>query len=235
MSSFFSNKKIRRLMTGLAIIITLAVLIYIIVQGRHYFSRRGIIRLQSFITPYGSFSPLVIVLLIVLSTVIPPLPLPIPLIEMAAGLMFGFWQGCLLVWFSQILSSILAFGITRFIGKRLFNKFLNNHFLLLYQRYIHKKGPLAIFITRATMSAPFNIVSFLAGLTQMSTLSFSTATTLGTIPESLLYPFIGSIIRHVRLKLWYIFIIVVILGAVGPIFTYFMIKRLEPTPAKHKK
>ena len=225
-------QKRRKILLILAIIIGIAALVYLIIQGRHYFNRRGIRQMQTVINSYGSWAPLAIILLIVMSTVIPPLPLPIPLIEMAAGLIFGFGHGFLLVWAGQIIGSAGAFIMTRMIGRSVFKNLLENRLFNFYRRYIHKKGPIAIFTVRATMASPFNVVSFLAGLTEMKFLQFTLATILGTIPEALLFSYVGSLIQHMRLRLWYIFILTVLLGAIGPIFMYLESRYLNPK-AKH--
>ena len=88
---------------------------------------------------------------------------------------------------------------------------------------------MGIFITRATLAAPFNIVSFLAGLTNMNVVSFFTATLLGTIPESALYSLLGSVIKVTRIRLWYVYIAVVIVGSVVPMYLFIKLNR---APAK---
>jgi uncharacterized membrane protein YdjX (TVP38/TMEM64 family) len=223
-----NNPTIRKILLTIAIFIGIAVVVYLIIQGRHYFNRRGIRQMQTVINSYGSWSPFALIFLIVISTVIPPLPLPIPLIEMAAGLIFGFGEGFLLVWASQIIGSVAAFVMTRIIGRSVFRRILENKIFNFYRRYIHDKGPLAIFTIRATMASPFNVVSFLAGLTQMKILNFTIATILGTIPESLLFSYIGSLLQSMRLRLWYIFILTVLLGAIGPVLMYLESKYLNP-------
>ncbi len=221
-----NNPTVRKILLSIAILIGVAIVVYLIIQGRHYFNRRGIRQMQTVINSYGSLSPFALIFLIVISTVIPPLPLPIPLIEMAAGLIFGFGEGFLLVWVSQIIGSVAAFVMTRIVGKSIFRRMLENKIFNFYRRYIHDKGPLAIFTIRATMASPFNVVSFLAGLTQMKILNFTIATILGTIPESLLFSYVGSLLQSTRLRLWYIFILTVLLGAIGPIFMYLESKYL---------
>jgi uncharacterized membrane protein YdjX (TVP38/TMEM64 family) len=188
--------------------------------------------MQTAITSYGSWSPLAIIFLIVISTVIPPLPLPIPLIEIASGLIFGFGEGFLLVWISQIIGSLGAFVMTRMLGKSIFRRVLDNRVFNFYRRYIHTKGPLAIFTIRATMASPFNVVSFLAGLTDMRILNFTVATVLGTIPEAVLFSFIGSLLQSMRLRLWYVFILTVLLSAIGPVLMYLESRYLNPDGKK---
>lgn len=227
MPKFPQNKTIRKVFIVLGIILGVALIVYLVITGRHYFTRRGIRQLNTYITSYGSFSPLAVVFLMVISTLIPPLPIPIPLIEMAAGYLFGFWPGLFLIWGSQAISSLSAYAASRIIGNKLFKKLLKNHYISLYRTYIVQNGPFAVFMTRATLSAPFNIVSFLAGLLEMDLGGFMIATVLGAIPEALLYAFVGSIIQHTRLRLWYVFILVILLGVLGPLLTLVMMKVMK--------
>lgn len=78
------------------------------------------------------------------------------------------------------------------------------------------------------MAAPFNIVSFGAGLTDMKFYSFALATILGTILETALFTYIGSIIRVTRINLWYLFILVVILGGLGAVVAFLMMRFITP-------
>jgi uncharacterized membrane protein YdjX (TVP38/TMEM64 family) len=227
-----NNATIRKILVALAIIIGVALLVYLIVHGRHYFNRVSLRQMQTVINSYGSWSPVAIIFLIVISTVIPPLPIPIMLIEIAAGLIFGFGNGFLLVWISQIIASLAAFIMTRIIGKSIFRRILENRIFNFYRRYIHNKGPLAVFMIRATMASPLNVVSFLAGLTQMHIIDFTIATILGTIPEALLFSYIGSLLQHTHLRLWYIFVLIVLLSALGPVFMYLESKYLNPDGKK---
>ena len=220
-----NNVTLRKILSIIGVIAVIIIVIVIVIAGRHYLTRKSIRTMSGTISSYGTFAPFIVVFLIFISTAIPPLPLPVPIVEIAAGYLFGFLPGFLLVWFSQIISSLFAFGITRVIGNRLFRSLHKNRIFLLYQQYVFRSGAMGVFFTRATMAAPFNIVSFLAGLTDIRIVSFLTATMLGTIPESLLYSFIGSIIHTTRLRLWYIFIAVVLLGSIVPVYVFTRINR----------
>lgn len=208
----------------MAVVIALAALIFIVFHGQRYFSRREIRLLNTQISSFGPLSPLIVFFLILLSTAIPPLPLPVPLIEIAAGLIFGFWPGFLLVWISQIVSSLFAFFLSRFFGKHLFKNILNSHIWDFYRRYLEKKGATAVFITRMTMAAPFNIVSYLAGLTRIKTNQFLIATAIGTIPEAILFTIIGVQLKNIHIRLWYLFIALTGLGLLGIISTIIMMR-----------
>ena len=211
----------------LGLIVIVGVTVYLILHARRLFNRRLVRQMQRMISSYGVWSPFVVVILIFVSTAIPPLPLPVPLIEIASGLLFGFGEGFLLVWIAQMISSLFAFFATRFIGRKFFRRILEYKVFAPFKDYIEEGGPIAILITRATMAAPFNIVSFMAGVTSMKMGEFALATAVGTLTESLLYRFIGSVLRQTRLSLWRIFVVIVLVGAIGPVVTYAVMKILQ--------
>lgn len=224
MPKFLKNKKVQKSLKIIGSVLLAILVVYLIFAGRRYFTRRGIRQIQTLVKSYGTFSPLVILFLIFISNVIPPLPIPTPLVEMASGYIYGFLPSFFLVWISQIISSLAAYAIAKFIGKRVFKKILQNPVVIFYQKYLKEHGAAAVFITRTTMSSPFSIVSFLAGFTDIGFWRYAMATIFGTIIESALYSYVGSIIRVTRLRLWFVFIIVVVLGALGPIVTYAVMK-----------
>lgn len=166
-------------------------------------------------------------LLILISTVVPPLPLPIPLVEIAAGLAFGFWEGAVLVWFAQVFSSLTAFGASRYFGKRILSV-LNNRIFNLYRQYLNRRGLVAVFLIRMAMAAPFNVISYLAGMTQMKIFSFTLATALGVIPEVVLFTFLGSQFRSVHLNLGHVVILIVGAGAAGSALAFLTMRFLMP-------
>jgi uncharacterized membrane protein YdjX (TVP38/TMEM64 family) len=218
---------VKRVVKICAAVIATAIIIYLIINARHFFNFRLVREMEQLINSYGIWAPLAVIALIILSTIIPPIPIPVPLIEIAAGVIFGFWEGFALVWIGQIISSLIAYASTHIIGRHFLKGFMENKLFAPYKHYIHHGGPWAVFIARITMAAPFNVVSFVAGIMAMDLKKFTLATVFGTLSEALLYPFIGSILRHTRLGLWRIFILVILLSIIGPVITYFMMKRLD--------
>jgi len=235
MKSIFTNKKYKKILI-LLIVIVVIIAAYFLFHGSNYFTRRGIRQIRTYLQSFGIFSPIIVIFLIFLSTAIPPLPLPVPLIELISGVMFGFIGGALVIWISQISSSVFAFYIVKFFGKKIpgMNMIKDNKWNF-YREFLNKKGAFAIFLIRFVMAAPFNIISYLAGLTQISFLNFIFATALGTIPESLLYAFLGSEIRTLHIKILYLSIVVILIGSVGFIFTLVLMFMLKPQKLQKKE
>jgi uncharacterized membrane protein YdjX (TVP38/TMEM64 family) len=209
-----TSKTVKKVVV-IALVIAVLVGLFFLFKGNNVLSRRAVRTLQRNILSYGALAPLIVIIMILLSTVIPPLPLPIPLVEMAAGMIFGFWEGWLIVWLGQIISSLAAFGIVRLFNKTVFGRWLEQRQWGFYLNYLKRTGAKAVAITRATMSAPFNIISFLAGLTPISWTSFLAATALGVIPETVLYALIGSQLRKIHIRFIWLSVIILAIGLAG--------------------
>lgn len=216
------HKELLQILTIALMVATTLLVIFLAIQGENFLTLQGIRHMVEVILSYGVWAPFAIIGLLIISTLIPPFPLPVPLVEIAAGLIFGFWPAFIVIWIAQIVSSWTAYASVRYVGVKIFKRLLETQVMDRYRSFIQLRGPIALFIIRAMMAAPFNFVSFLAGASQMNTASFLLATAAGTIPESVLFPYLGSIIKTTDVHLWYIFIFVIVLGAVGPLFMYFL-------------
>lgn len=221
--------RIDRAITILGVVLTIGAVIYLAISGRHYFNSRSLRDTEIGIKSFGIWAPVMIFGSIFISTVIPPLPIPISLIEIASGLTMGLFPGVILVWTSQIISSVAAYWMTRMWGNKFGNRITKNKWLDFYRNLLVNKGALGVFIVRATMICPFN-VSFLAGLMKIEGWSFGAATALGVIPEVVFFVSIGVLLSHrIQIRLWYVFIFVVLISTIpGLILTVFNWRKERP-------
>jgi uncharacterized membrane protein YdjX (TVP38/TMEM64 family) len=212
-------ERVYKILLTIAIILVIAATIYGVITGRKYFTRRSLRLLEGELKPFGIWSPVAVFGLIFVSILIPPLPIPIPLMEIVCGMLFGFWPGVILAWFAQVTSSIAAFLLSRTIGKRFLQGILKNKFISLYKDAIKEKGALAVFVIRTFMAAPFSI-SYLVGFMQMNMAGFIVATGFGVIPEATFFVYLGTLILHTRIRLGYIFLIIGLLSLTGPLYIF---------------
>jgi uncharacterized membrane protein YdjX (TVP38/TMEM64 family) len=230
---FITSKTVKKIVI-IILIIAVMVGLFLLFKGNNVLSRRAVSALQKTILSYGALAPLIVIVMIILSTIIPPLPLPVPLVELAAGVIFGFWKGWLIIWLGQIVSSLAAFGTVRLFKKTIFGRWLEQRQWGFYLNYLKRTGAKAIVITRATMSAPFNIISFLASLTSISWTSFLAATAIGVIPETVLYALIGSQLRKIHIHFIWLSIIVLAISLIGFGISLIMATIMKPKIAGEK-
>ena len=145
--------------------------------------------LESFLQRSGAGAPILFSLLMITGILVSPIPTsPLTLVSPR---LFGLWGGLALTLVSATLGATLAFLIARKLGERFFVRFPQ------YQRFRHllprDATAFAIFLLRLPPSPTFDLVSYLAGLTEISIGQFVVATFLGMVPVTATLCVIGSV------------------------------------------
>ena len=121
--------------------------------------------LRDFVASYGAYAAALSFLLMILQSIIAPLPAF--LITFANANLFGWWKGAILSW-SSAMAQIDTF----------------------FEKY----GKNTILICRLLPFVSFDIVSYAAGLTSMSFSSFFIATGIGQLPATIVYSYVGGML-----------------------------------------
>lgn len=145
---------------------------------------------EAFISSYGSMAVVVSFLLMVFQSVIAPLPAFIITFSNAA--LFGAFWGGVLSWTSSMVGASLCFFLARWLGRDFVAKITTKAGLESIDGFFSRYGRHTIIICRLLPFVSFDIVSYAAGLTSMSFLSFFIATGIGQLPATIIYSFIGS-------------------------------------------
>lgn len=156
------------------------------------FSSMSVEMIVGYIQSYGVYAAVVSFVLMVLSSVIAPLPAF--LITFANAAVFGWWQGAILSWSSAMAGAALCFFIARIYGRdaveKLTSKFAMNNIDDFFERY----GKNAVLICRLLPFVSFDFVSYAAGLTSMNFGSFFIATGIGQLPATIVYSYVGGML-----------------------------------------
>jgi uncharacterized membrane protein YdjX (TVP38/TMEM64 family) len=138
----------------------------------------------------GAAGPALIVALILVAIVMTPIPsAPIAL---AAGAAYGHVWGTLYVALGAEMGALAAFGIARFVGyEAVMAKFGAR---LASVRLLGSQNTLMaiVFATRLVPFISFDIISYAAGLTPLTTWRFALATLLGILPASFVLAHFGT-------------------------------------------
>ena len=142
----------------------------------------------------GAFAPLVLLALLVVQSVL--LPLPSQPVLMAAGFVYGAWVGFAISWLGVLLGAIACFGIARGLGRPAVVRFVSPDRLLAVDRYVSERGLgrsfLAILSLRLFAHFSFDVTSYACGLVRFPFGWFALATALGEIPKVLLFTTLGA-------------------------------------------
>ncbi|OGY78990.1 MAG: hypothetical protein A3B74_03835 [Candidatus Kerfeldbacteria bacterium RIFCSPHIGHO2_02_FULL_42_14] len=145
--------------------------------------------LRLFIDRAGIFGPLVIIFVMVLETVVAPLPgIFLPTIS---GFFFGFWLGSLYAYIGDVLGACVAFSLARHFGQPFVQRIASQETVERSQILINKYSRY-LFILYAVPIFPIDIVSLLLGISPLPFRRFLTIILLAFVPNILLLNFFGD-------------------------------------------
>lgn len=148
--------------------------------------------LKEYILSFGAWAPLISFLLMILQSVAAPLPAFV--ITFANAALFGWVYGAILSWFSAMTGAALCFYIAKFLGRSVVERLTSKFALDSVDKFFDKYGKHTILIARLLPFMSFDLVSYAAGLTSMSFISFFVATGIGQLPATIVYSYVGGML-----------------------------------------
>lgn len=191
------NKKSLILKLG---IIALVIGIYLYVEPINrfinqmvfYLSMLDLESLKQYILSFGIWAPIISFILMILQSI--AAPLPAFLITFANAALFGWVKGAILSWTSAMAGAAVCFYIARFLGRDTVEKLTSKFALDSLDEFFNKYGKHTILIARLLPFMSFDLVSYAAGLTSMSFVSFFIATGIGQLPATIIYSYVGGML-----------------------------------------
>ena len=177
-----------------AIVIALASLFFLkpVKEMLFMLSMINVDAIKGYILSFGVWAPVISFTLMILQSVVAPLPAFI--ITFANAGLFGWVNGALLSWSSAMVGAVLCFFIARLLGRDTVQKLTSKFALKSIDDFFEKHGKYAILIARLLPFISFDIVSYAAGLTSMSFWSFFIATGIGQLPATIIYSYVGGML-----------------------------------------
>ncbi len=129
------------------------------------------------------------------------LPLPGTAVMSAAGYLYGPWLGGTLSAAGSVASGMLGYGLCRSFGRGFAVRLAGEEALAENESFFRRRGPLLVAASRWLPLLP-EVVTCLAGLTQMPARTFTVALLCGSVPLGFVYAAIGAAGQdHPRLAL----------------------------------
>lgn len=196
-----------------SIIFTLPIILLIIgyIYPDSFFTNQDAIR--DYLKRFGIWSPLVFVVLSIIPVVITPLNHTF--IGLAGGYIFGFEWGIFLIWLGKTIGHIINFYLGRLLGGKVINRFVSPDLIEKYHNFFENKTIILFVVYFVPFVIPQDDISYLVGLSTISTRKFILISSLGNIGTSLVLSYLGSGISS-RNPLYIIF--AVILGILILVF-----------------
>ncbi|PKM78380.1 MAG: TVP38/TMEM64 family protein [Firmicutes bacterium HGW-Firmicutes-15] len=181
-------------------IILIPIALYIFVDPMQIAVKRAIFILsmvdvdaaKGYILSFGIWAPIVSFLLMILQSLLAPLPAFI--ITFANAGLFGWVKGAILSWSSAMVGAALCYAIARIYGRTVVEKFTTRAALKEVDKFFERYGKWAVLVARLLPFVSFDIVSYAAGLTAMGFWEFFWATGLGQLPATIIYSYVGGML-----------------------------------------
>jgi uncharacterized membrane protein YdjX (TVP38/TMEM64 family) len=144
----------------------------------------------------GIWGPIAFIIIYNLATL---LFIPGSLLTLKGGCLFGLFWGSVYVFIAAILGAILAFIIGRYLSRDWICQQLEKHpkFKAIDQA-VAKEGWKIVLLTRLSPIFPFNLLNYAFGVTQV-TLKDYILGSIGIIPGSVMYVYMGSLVSNVAM------------------------------------
>lgn len=200
-----------------------------VATGVGFLHHRDFDGLRVFILSYGLWAPVTSIALMTVQSMVPLVPgLAITITN---AWIFGWEYGALYSWLGALAGAALDFGIARWYGRPVVEKFVRPKYLDLTDQFFKRHGVLAVFVTRLTPVIPFKVISYGAGLTAISFRQYVMATGIGQTPAIALYSYLGQhLSRGIR---WAILITTLLILA--SVLVYYYRNEIERRLFSHKE
>ncbi|HSP74904.1 MAG TPA: TVP38/TMEM64 family protein [Cryobacterium sp.] len=144
-------------------------------------------------------------------------PVPKSVLNVAAGLTWGFVGGSLLVYLGSVLGATLAFIIGRSLGRDAVERFTGAR-VARVDEMLRRHGLATVIGVRLIPVLPFTAINYTAGLTAVGRRDYALGTALGIIPGTLAYVALGAFGLELEWPFW---LAVGVLGGLTMIGVFF--------------
>ncbi|MFF4536622.1 TVP38/TMEM64 family protein [Streptomyces aureus] len=117
---------------------------------------------------------------------------PRPLLNLAAGAVFGSQLGLGTALAGTVLGAGVAFGLGRFLGQDALRPMLRGRWLKAADGQLSRHGFRSMMVARLFPGVPFWAANYCAAVSRMGWLPFLVATALGSVPNTAAYAVAGA-------------------------------------------
>jgi len=167
--------------------------------------------LQSVIQSYGSFG---LMFVMILQTIIVPIPSE-AMLMFAGAIGIKFFDIILFGGLGLIIGAIIAFYIARLGGKPIIAKLIGDKWINRVDKWVEKHGIKAIIFTRLIPVIPFDLISYMSGVTSLDFKYYLLATIIGSFPRALMLAAIGVTTKEILSIIGLGLELTIVLGVIG--------------------
>jgi uncharacterized membrane protein YdjX (TVP38/TMEM64 family) len=125
---------------------------------------------------------------------------PAEILDAAAGYVYGFWAGAVMMMAGWIMNGVVAYWIGRHAARPLLYRFIGRERFLGYERIVGRGGVTLLLGMRLIPIVPFSLFSYVAGSARVPLTTFVWTTAIGYMPITLLFVYLGSRLEELSLN-----------------------------------
>lgn len=129
-------------------------------------------------------------------------PFPAEFAAIANGMIYGPMLGTAITWSGAMLGAMLAFALSRVLGRRFVELMLARRHLAWLDAWSKEKAAHWFFLARFVPVVAFNLVNYAAGLTKVSWWTFIWTTGIGILPLTVLMVSMGASAHDLEWQWW---------------------------------
>ena len=124
-----------------------------------------------------------------------------------------------------LAGAIIAFFISRYFGRKIVLKLLGEEWIDEMDEWIDDNGTRAIFIARLVPLIPFDLISYVSGLTKIDFNKYLLATMMGMLPRIIFLVYLGSAAKSVLSIIGLGMDFIILFGTLGIILIIYLDKK----------
>lgn len=151
-------------------------------------------RIKSFLISLGPSSFIGFIFFQALQVVVAPIPGEVT--GFLGGVLYGKGLGIFLSTIGLTLGSLIAFSLSRMLGRPFVERFVKKETMEKYDYLLHHKGAFLVFLLFLVPGFPKDILCYILGLGYLTTKEFFVISTIGRFGGTVLLTLGGDYIRH---------------------------------------
>src|SRR5437764_9895517 len=159
-------------------------------RGLYLLAIGHLAQFHAYLLSMGPWAPVVSTIFMVSQSV--AIPVPVTLLMVANGLVFGVWRGMLISFGGGFAGALLAYYIGRRYGRAFVCRFVPSPALDAADSLMARRGGWAVVLGRWVPGIPCDPLSYAAGIMCMPFWKFVGLTIVGLLPANLATAYLGA-------------------------------------------
>lgn len=200
---------------GIVIIVFLAALL-----GLYYLwpelrlSLSDIEKIRATIQGFGAWGPIALIAFSAFQVALWPIPGYVPVI--VGSYLYGFWGGFIYTLIGINIGTFIVLYFTRKYGRPFAEKFVSKKTLAHWDKFFEGRGPILFSLTYLVPGFPDDLITYVAGLTEIPILTLLLISIVARAPQNLIISYFGEAISFGNIqKMILPMSLILLLGIIG--------------------